>query len=435
MGSNIRSLSRRGFLKKTALAPALAPLVGTVRARGARERPLPSERLTMGCIGMGGMGNGDMGAFMGNVDVQVVAVCDVDGQRLESARERVDASYAEKKRSGAFRGCAAYKDFRELLAREDIEAVMIATPDHWHAIISIAALKSGKDVYCEKPLSLTIEEGRAMADAVRRYRRVFQTGSQQRSDGRFRFACELALNGRLGEVHTIRTGFGGAPATGTRVPQDPPSHLDYDFWLGQAPWEPYTPDRCHFNFRWILDYSGGMMTDWGAHHNDIAQWGNGTSTSGPVLVQGKGEFPRDGLYNTATQFHVEYTYAKGSRVICDSGQPQGVRFEGSEGWVHVKRGDIWAEPKSVLSSVIGPQEIHLYESHNHHRNFLDCVRSRKDPVAPCEVAHRSATVCHLGNIAMLLGRELRWDPVRERFVEDDEANRMVSRPQRAPWTL
>jgi len=420
-------LTRRQFLRTASVAFA-APYVITSGALGAAERPSASNRIVFGCVGMGGMGNGDMGAFLGNKDCQVVAVCDVDSGHRKGAVNRVNKHYGKNV-------CAGYNDFRELIARDDIDAVLIATPDHWHTLISLAAVRSGRDVYCEKPLTLTIEEGRVLSDAVKRYGRVFQTGSQQRSDHRFRFACELVRNGRIGKLHTIRTGFGGSPACGPQAPMPVPDGFDYDLWLGPAPWAPYTRNRCHSNFRWILDYSGGKMTDWGAHHNDIAQWGNGTEFSGPVEIDGKGEFPKGGLYNVPTHHHIEYTYANGVKLICSSSEAHGVRFEGTEGWVHVNRGWIKAGPASLLDSRIGPDEIHLYASHNHHANFIECVKARRHPIAQAEIGHRSVTVCHLGNISMLLGRKLRWKPDKERFVDDPEADRYIGRPMRTPWHL
>ncbi|HOX38153.1 MAG TPA: Gfo/Idh/MocA family oxidoreductase [Candidatus Brocadiia bacterium] len=420
-------LTRRTFLRAAASA-AFAPYVITSTALGKGGVPPASERITMGCIGTGNMGMGDMMIFLGHGDCRVVAVCDVDAARARDAAQRTNLRYRDK-------GCAVHRDFRELLARKDIDAVCIATPDHWHAIPTIMAAKAGKDIFCQKPLSLTIEEGRAMSDAVKRYRRVFQCGSQQRSSWEFRFACELVRNGRIGKLHTIRTGLYPGPRTGIQKPQPVPPGFDYDMWLGQAPCAPYTPSRCHGSFRYIFDYSGGNMTDFGAHHNDIAQWGNGTELTGPVEIEGRGDFPKEGLFNTAVHFHVEYTYADGTMLICDDHHPNGVLFIGTEGSVYVDRGVLRPDPPSLIRSEIGPGELHLYKSPGHHLNFLECARSRKETVAPAEVAHRSATICHLGNMAMLLGRKLRWDPGRERFVNDPEADRLIGRPMRSPWTL
>ncbi|MBM4019003.1 MAG: Gfo/Idh/MocA family oxidoreductase, partial [Planctomycetes bacterium] len=367
---------------------------------------------------------------LGKSEVQVVAVCDVDSERRRRAKALVDKKYGST-------DCLECTDFREIIRRKDIDAVMIATPDHWHAIPVIEAAKAGKDIHCQKPLALTIHQGRAMSDACRRHGVVFQTGSQQRSDRNFRFACELVRNGRIGKLLTMEVGLPTGHVGKTAAPEPPPAGFDYDFWLGPAPWAPYCKGRTHWDFRWILDYSGGQVTDWGAHHCDIAQWGNGTSHTGPVEIEGKGVFPRDGLWNAAVTYRFECTYADGARMIVADGTtfPNGIKFVGTDGWVFVSRGKIDAQPKSLLTSVIGPSEIHLYESGDHKGNFLECVRARGETVAPIENAHRSVTIAHLGNIAMLLGRKVRWNPDAEQFVDDPEADRFLSRAMRAPWHL
>jgi predicted dehydrogenase len=275
-----------------------------------------------------------------------------------------------------------------------------------------------------------------LADEVKRYGRVFQTGSQQRSGSEFRFACELVRNGRIGKLHTMRVGIHGNNRTcpPTWSPESVPEGFDYDMWLGPAPWEPYTEQRCHYQFRFILDYSGGQMTNWGAHYLDIAQWGNGADDTGPIEIVGSGDFPKTGLFTTAQNENVEYTYANGVKLFLKSGSGH-TRFEGSEGWVDVTRGKIDAEPKLLLTSKIGPDEIHLYNSNDHKQNFLDCVKSRKDTICTAEIGHRTTTVCHLGNIAMMLGRKLRWDPKAECFINDPAANSMLTRAMRAPWRL
>jgi len=418
------AFTRREFLKKAAQGAAAAsflPSIVSARALGAEDKVAASERLTMGFIGIGGMGNGHLGSFLGRPQVDVVAVCDVYGPHLKQAKERAGGR------------AVAYTDFRDLLDRKDIDAVLIATPDHWHALIAIAACQAGKDVYCEKPLTLTIAEGRALVNAVRRYGRVFQTGSQQRSDDEFRFACELVRSGRIGKLHTIRTGFGGGPTSPYEPDTDPPPDLDWNLWLGPAPWVPYNKLRCIYNFRWFYDYSGGKMTDWGAHHNDIAQWGNGTELSGPVEIEGTATFPTSGLYDTATSFLITYTYANGVKLIC--GQGHGAKFEGTDGWVHVDRGFLEASPPELLEEKLGPGDVHLYHSESHRENWLECLKTREKPICDVEIGHRSVTVCHLGNIAIRSGRKLRWDPDRERFVGDDAMNRWLSKPMRAPWHL
>jgi len=426
-------VSRRGLLHGAAAVVA-APYVITSSALGAGDRPPASERIVMGCIGTGGMGTGDMNGFLGDPRVQVVAVCDVDAERRDRAKGKVEARYSKDK-PGGYKGCDTYNDFRELLARDDIDATTNATPDHWHALIVCAAAEAGKDMYGQKPLSLTLQQGRIMSDTVQRYGTVYQTGSQQRSDRRFRFACELVRNGRLGKIHTMEVGLPGGSATGTEPEMPIPEGFDYDFWLGPAPVAPYTKKRCHYTFRWILDYSGGQVTDWGAHHCDIAQWGVGKERTGPISAEGEGEFPVDGLYNAATQYRFVLTYPDRMRMICSSKFPNGVKWIGEKGWVFVKRGGINAEPESLLSEKIGPNEIHLYESNNHRGNFIDCVYSRGETVAPIEIAHRSISCAHLGNIAMMLQRKVQWDPDKEYFPNDPEAQRMTGRAMREPWVL
>jgi predicted dehydrogenase len=417
-------VTRRDFLKGSAIAAGAAiawPAIVPSSVFGANA---PSNRITMGCIGTGGQGRSNMKGFNAKSGCQVVAVCDVDAGHRESARKTVGLDPK-----------SCYNDFREVLARNDIDAVSIATPDHWHVPTSIAAVRTGKDVYCEKPLTLTIGEGRELADEVKRYGRVFQTGSQQRSGSEFRKACELVVNERIGKLHTMKVGISGNNRTcePTWTPNPVPEGFDYDLWLGPAPYEPYHTQRCHYQFRFILEYSGGQMTNWGAHHLDIAQWGSQSDDTGPVEIRGKGEFPKTGLFTTALKAEVEYTYANGVKIFLKKGG--GTRFEGTEGWIYVNRGKLEAEPKSLLTSVIGPDEIHLYDSRDHKQNFLDCIKSRKDPICNVEIGHRTSTVCHLGNIAMLLDRPLKWDPQKEQFIGDDEANRMTWRPRRAPWNL
>ncbi len=418
-------VSRREFLKRSAIISAglSLPAIAPARALGAEDKVAASERIVVGMIFMGGMNGGHLGGLLGNPMVEVVAVCDVDAERLESARARVGER------------CAAYRDFRELLDRPDIDAVWIATPDHWHTLTSIAACQAGKDVYCEKPLTVTIAEGRALVNAVRRYGRVFQVGSQQRSDWNFRYACELVRSGEIGTLKSIQVGIGGAPTSGWQANEDPPAALDWDLWLGPTPKVPYNPLRSHYNFRWHYDYSGGMMTDWGAHHNDIGQWGHGMDGSGPVHIHGRGTFPTTGLYNTATSFHIVYTYADGIPMVCSSSNPGGVTFEGSNGSIHVDRGVLSSEPAEIIRTALGPRDVHLYESKGHHQDFLDCVKSRERPICDVEIGHRSVSVCHLGNIAIRTGREIAWDPETETITNDRELNRWLSRPYRAPWSL
>jgi len=439
-------LDRRTFLKTSAAAALPAIVPSTVFGAEA-----PSNRVTMASIGVGNQGTNDLRGFLQDSRVQVVAVCDVmrEGggywsgtvRGREVARKIVDEHYAKEAPSGTYKGCAAYELFEDVLGRSDIDAVEIAVPDHWHALLTVAAARAGKDIYCQKPLSLTIREGRAMVEAVTRYQRVFQCGSQQRSDRNFRRAAELVLNGRIGKLHTVRCGLpSGVPDYGRTASQcesaAPPDGFNYERWLGPAPWAPYCPARVGVNFRWVLDYSGGQLTDWGGHHPDCAQWGMGTELTGPVKIQNaRAEWADHPVYNTATSYYFEAVYANGVKMIVSDRERGGVTFEGTDGWVWANRGRHDAHPKELLQSAITPGEIHLYESSNHFRNFIDCVLSRGPTVAPVEVAHRSITIAHLGNIAMRLGRDLNWDPAKECFVNDPQADRMLGRTMRSPWTV
>jgi myo-inositol 2-dehydrogenase/D-chiro-inositol 1-dehydrogenase len=437
-------VTRRQFLKGSAVAAGTALLGPTIVPSSVLGADAPSNRITFGFIGVGRMGTGDMREILGLKQARVIAVCDVDAKRVENARKTVETHYGRQTSGGAYSGCQAFGDYRDLVARTDIDAVSIATPDHWHILPAIAAAKAGKDIFLQKPLSLTIQEGRALSDAVRRYGRIFQVGSQQRSDARWRKACELVRNDRIGKLHTVKVGFGVDPSTGVEPPMPVPDGLDYDMWLGPAPWAPYTEKRVHPQKDYsrpgwlrIADYGAGMITGWGAHHNDIAQWGMGTEYTGPMEIEGQTEYPKDGLWDVHGDFSITYTYANGVKVICADNKKnkQGVLFEGTEGWVYVMRGQVDAQPKSLLTSTIGTDEIHLYKSDNHKVNLLECIKSRRETVAPVEVAHRSCTVCLLGEIAMRLGRKLKWNPDKEEFLNDDQANRMLEKPMRSPWVL
>ncbi len=426
-------MNRREFLR-TAGAFAIPALIPAT-ALGAGGSTAPSNRITIGCIGVGNMGTNNLKGFLWAPGTQVLAVCDVDRARRKKARKLVENHYAAKAPGGTYKGCADYNDFRDLLARDDIDAVVVSTADHWHVLVSLAAVRAGKDVYCEKPLSVTVAEGRALSDTVRQYGAVLQMGSQQRSDARFRMACERVRNGRIGRLRSIKVGLPRGRQTGPAQPMPIPAGFDYDLWLGPAPRAPYTDLRCHYNFRFISDYSGGQMLNWGSHHVDIAQWGHGSELSGPVEIRGTAGYPTDGLFDNPVTFDVRYVYDDGVTLHCSTSNPVGIRFEGSAGWVFVTRGRIQAGPKAILADVTRPDEIHLYESRNHRGNFLDCVKTRRSPVAPAEIGHRTASMCHLGNLAMLLARPLRWDPTKERFVDDPQADRLLDRQMRTPWRV
>jgi len=435
--SNKKRTSRRNFIKTASTATAAiagAPYIVPSSVFGANA---PSNRFTLGCIGVGSMGTGNMTNFLKRDDVQVLAVSDVDELRRLKAKEIVDNHYAETASCTKYNGCNHYNDFREIIDRKDIDLVSIATPDHWHAITAIMAANAGKDIYAEKPLARTIEEGRAICDAVHSNGVVWQTGSWQRSVENFRIACELVRNEKIGKLQEVHVGLPTGKGIETQPEMPVPDGFDYDFWLGPAPEAPYTKNRCHWNFRWIKDYSGGQLTDWAGHHCDIAQWGMGTEYTGPVEIEGKGIYPREGLWDAVTEYSFRCKYADGLVMTVENNEktPMGAKFIGSEGWVHVDRREINAEPASILTSIIGPDEHHLYRSNDHHANFIDCVRSRELTITPVEVAHRSISIGHLGDIAMQLERKLKWNPDTERFIDDPEADRMLRRPYRSPWYL
>jgi predicted dehydrogenase len=442
--------SRRTFLKRALSAGVAAGVAPMILPSSAWGENAPSNRITLGLVGMGKMMHGHAGWAVGSPQMQAVAMCDVESRRLELQKQRAEERYAKRRGSGSFKGIDTYGDFLEIAARDDIDAVLVATPDHWHVLVSIAMLKSGKDVYCEKPLTKTINEGKVLVDTVRRYGRILQTGSQQRSERGFLHACELVRNGRIGKVKEVWVNIGGPPVECYLPGQPVPETLDWDRWLGPAPWRPYNADiapslqlegapknwgqlgeayASWANFRAYRDYSGGGMTDWGAHHFDIAQWGLGMDGSGPVEVT-----PPKG----AGVEHLTYRYANGV-VMKRRGNPDypkaGVTFIGEEGRVMVGRGYIETDPTSLLRSRIEPGETHLYDSPGHGRDWLNCVKTRSKPICDVEIGHRSASVCHLGNIAYWLNRPLKWDPLKEEFENDAAANRLLSRPMRAPWTL
>ena len=435
-------ISRREFLTGSLAGVAAAglPLWFAKEAQAAQQEDQaskgrkigPNDTILVGVIGPGGSRGGfrqglhDTRAIGGQPGVKVVAACDVDAQHLKEACDTFGAD------------CKGYKDFRDLLARRDIDAVVIGTPDHWHTYICIAAMKAGKDVYCEKPLTLTIGEGKKLVKVWRDTKRVFQTGSQQRSDGRFRLACELVRNGRIGRIKKVTAGLPGGPTGGPFEAQPVPADLDWEMWQGPAFHTDYVPQRTHGTFRWWLEYSGGMLTDWGAHHNDIAQWGLGTDRSGPLQVQAIGQYPKSEFnsYNTCPDYDVTYVYPGGITLLATNKHENGVRFEGDGGWIFVSRGKIEASDPKLLEEPLPDNAIRLYKSDNHAKDFVDCIRSRQQPICDAEIGHRSISVCHMANISLRLGgRKLDWDPVKEEFVNDAEANAYINRPQTSPWCI
>jgi predicted dehydrogenase len=400
---------------------------------GADKKIAPNSRINLACIGVGGQGTGNLRAFLNDERVQVVAVCDVDEGHLDQARQVAN-----------LKPNAGYKDFRELLARGDVDAVMIATPDHWHSLVTVAACRAGKDIYCEKPLTASIGEGRFVSDLVRKQKRVFQCGTWRRSGVYSRMACELVRNGYIGQLKEIEIGVPAAfqilgGYTGLETPTPAPKDLDYKMWLGPAPRAPYTPARCHFNFRWILDYAPGYITDWGAHFVDVAQWGNASDDTAPVAVKASEVRRREkGIYDAPERFRIEYLYGNGVRmtmIATPDSLKHGTKFIGTKGWVFTENTRLVTEPAEIRRVKIKAGETHLYVSTNHHRNFIDCVISRRETVAFVETAHRAASCCHLGAIAARLGRDLKFDPKTETFPSDAEANGLLRKAMRGPWRL
>ena len=426
-----KNVNRRQFLRRAAGMAAGAAAFPYIVPASVLGADAPSERITMGCIGVGSQGSGNMNSFLGKKDCRVLAVCDVDKGHRENAKNKVNDRYKNQ-------DCKAYHDFRELIARGDIDALSLALPDHWHSIPVVMGARAGKDMYGEKPLARTIGEGKLMRDAMNKYGRIWQTGSWQRSVRDFRHAAELVINGRIGKVQKVEVGLPTGGAAKNNPVQPVPEGVDWDFWLGPAPWVPYR-GVIHWNWRWMMDYSGGQLTDWAGHHIDIAHWGLGLDLTGPVEIEGVGEYPKDGIYDAPTQYKFTCKYKDGLEMIVanDRQQPKGMGtvWYGENGWVYVRRGKIEASDEKILKEQIGPNEIRLYESRDHTQNFLDCVKSRKKTVTPIEIAHRSISVGLLGEIAMLLGRKVRWNPDREEFVNDETANRMLTRPMRSPWYL
>ncbi len=424
-------IKRRTFLKGLGAAGAANIFhIAPASALGLDGHVAPSNRIVVGAIGIGWQGGNNLGSALGIKEFQVVAVCDIDGAHLEDAKNRVNRKYQNA-------GCATYGDFRELIARGDLDVASIALPDHWHAVPAIEAANAGLDVFGEKPLSHDLAAGRAMCDAIHRHGCVWQTGSWQRSREEFHRACELVRNGRIGKVHTVEVGLGGnhtdyENTQGQETPMPPPAHLDYETWVGPAPWAPYCPARVHKNWRWVMDHGGGKLMDWVGHHVDIAHWGLDFDSTGPAELEGSGVFPPDGLWDAPTHFQFNCTYANGVNIIVGSDLPGGTKWYGDEGWVHVDRGRLDASG-SVLEEVIGPEETKLYYSRDHFQNFADCIKSRKLTITPIETAHRSASVGHLCNIAMATGRKLKWDPKKEKFIGDPGAGKFLTMPYREPW--
>jgi len=440
MKTNDYISSRRNFLKTAGAVTAASSLPSWLieecnaqqRRRRAESLP-PSEKINLALIGCGGQGRGD--ARNAGRYGQIVAVCDVDAKHLAAAQKD-------------FPGAEGYADFRKLLERKDIDAVICGTVDHWHTLVAMATMKAGKDIYCEKPLTLTIDEGKRLVEVQRQTKRVLQTGTQQRSDAHFRLACDLVRNGRIGKIQKVEVWLPAGLRQGPFKTSPVPEGFDYDFWRGQTPAIEYVKERTHFSFRYWWDYSGGTMTDWGAHHNDIVLWALEMDDSGPVSIEGKQLVDMiPGGFTAASEYEVTYTYANGVIHNCKSttasewhggvkdpsGQQHGIKFHGTDGWIWVTRGVIKASDRQLLTQKLPEDAKRVYVSNNHMGNFIDCVKSRKAPICPADVGHRSASLCHLGVIAIRLGRKLNWDPAKEQFVGDNEANSMVARQMRKPY--
>ena len=450
-----RRSTRRDFLTATGKTLAIAgfPAIVPASVLGAFS---PGNRINIGAIGTGRISRGhDLPGIWRHDSARIVAVCDLDSRRAQDAVTLVNGHYARQ--SGKpYSGVTAYADYRELLANADIDAVVISTPDHWHAPIAIDAVAARKDVYLQKPASLTIAEGRALSDAVHRSGRIFQIGSQQPSMAQFRYSA--VRNGRIGRLQTVEIGLPGDPAGNDEPEMAVPKNLNYEMWLGSTPLVPYTEKRVHPQQGydrpgWLRceQFGAGMITGWGAHHLDSAHWAMDAEYTGPIEVWGSAEFPKKGLWDVHGPFRTEALYADGVHMIVSGDFPNGIKFIGSSGWIFVSRGNesvtasdpvatlkdpeaLSASDPRMLTSVIGPDEIHLYKSKEHHANWLECIRSRQQTIAPVEVAHRACSACLIHHIAMKVKRKLYWDPARERFRNDDEANAMLSRPQRPPYT-
>jgi len=459
-----KSFNRREFIKTSAagviggtiVIPTIVP--STVFGASA-----PSNKINIAAIGVGRISRThDMPETLKYDSARIIAVCDLDKKRLKEGKQYVEDYYAKKTGKKNYVNILAYPDYRELLLNKNIDAVLLSTPDHWHAIPAIELAKAGKDIYLQKPTSLTIEEGRALSDTINRTGRILQIGSQQRSVNpwpQFKRACELVRNGRIGDIHTVRIGLPGDPSGPEELEMPIPSNLNYDMWLGSTPDVYYTEKRVHPQHDysrpgWLRceQFGAGMITGWGAHHVDTAHWGMDTEFTGPIEVEADAEFPTSGLWNVHGNFQVRAKYANGVNMYISGDNPNGVRFEGSEGWIFVTRGNYAVTPSDpvstdsnrksldasdpkILTSEIGKDEIHLYHSEEQHGNWLDCIKSRKQPVAPAEVAHRSCSACLVSHIAMKLPGKLYWDPMKEEFLDNDKANSMLSRPMRNPWHL
>jgi len=452
-------MKRRLFIKNSVTATAGSLIAPTIIPSFVMGKNPPSNKINIGQIGFGRIAmTHDLQDTLPFDAARVIAVADFDSKRLAAGKKFIEGFYSKKTGNPSYVNVKTYGDYREIIADKAIDAVIISTPDHWHAQPAIEAALAGKAIYLQKPTSLTIAEGRLLSDVVRKKGVILQVGTQQRSSPQFRIAAELVRNGRIGKLETVKIGLPGDPS-GPDAPKQPvPPNLNYDAWLGSTPEVYYTEMRVHPQYSltdrpgWLRceQFGAGMITGWGQHHFDSAAWGMDTEMTGPVSVEAVAQFPKSGLWDVHGDFMSKAVYKNGVTMLTSGGYPNGIRYEGTDGWIFVTRGDYRASPSDpvpagqtskaleasdpkILTSVIGPNEIHLYESTDQHGNWLDCIKSGKEPVSPVEIGHRACTVCLITHIAMKLGRRLEWDPDTEKFINDPEANSMLSRPQRAPY--
>jgi len=451
-------MKRRKFISSSMTAAAGTIIIPTIVPSSVIGKNPPNDKINIGWIGCGRQGRGDISGTMRFDSAMIIAVADVDSKRAELGKKLIVDTYARRTGGSNPVDVKVYADYKEMLLNKSIDAVMITTPDHWHSQPAIEAALAGKDIYLEKPTSLTITEGRLLSDVVRKQKIILQVGTQQRSSAQFRVAAELVRNGRIGKLQTVKIGLPGDPSGPEAAEMPIPKNLNYDMWLGSTPEVYYTEIRVHpqnsLSDRpgWLRceQFGAGMITGWGQHHFDSAAWGMDTELTGPIFIEAVAQFPKSGLWDVHGDFMSKAEYKNGITMLTSGGYPNGVRYEGTEGWIFVTRGNYRAtesdpipegpgqkpleasDPK-ILTSVIGPNETHLYVSQNQQGNWLDCIKSRKEPISPVEIGHRACTVCLVTHIAMKLGRKLEWDPEKERFVNDAEANSLLSRPQRAPY--
>ena len=451
-------MKRRKFIGKTALGSAAIAGFPSIVPAHVLGKNAPSNKIHIGQIGCGRIARGhDMPDTFAFDDALLMAVCDPDSVRMNDAKKWISEQYTKKTGKESYVDVKTYGDYREMLLNKNIDAVMISTPDHWHAQPAMEAALAGKDIYLQKPTSLTIREGQQLKDVVREKGIILQVGTQQRSMAQFRVAAELVRNGRIGKIHTVKIGLPGDPAGPEAAPMPIPPNLNYDMWLGSTPEVPYTemgvhPQNSLDRPGWlrIEQYGAGMITGWGQHHYDSAAWGMDTEHTGPISVESLAEFPKSGLWDVHGDFFVKHEYRNGITVYTSGGYTNGIKYIGTDGWIFVSRGDYKASASDpvekeksskaldasdprILESPIGANEIHLYKSDDQHGNWLQCIKTRKSPISPIEIGHKQCVVCLISHIAMMIPRKLQWDPAAERFVNDDEANALLARDQRSPY--